>query len=155
MPPFGCIRMLDSCLECVGLRSRDKMGDRRKGGRSAWRRWTSRKRNAGNYSERILSVGQKPNTLIEEERQTHFDGNEIKTAKYSIFTFLPRLVLKLFSILYIVGTTAVKALSRKLHLIHAAVADFCCPENLKISYLNGNATVYLCKHQIPLMLKTL
>ena len=84
--------MFDACLKCVG--HRDKMGDRKKG-RSAWRRWTTRKRFAENFAERVISVGQKPlpTTIddgISEESQTQFVGNDIKTSKYTIFTFLPR-----------------------------------------------------------------
>ena len=90
--------MFDSCLECIGLRSRDKMGDKRSTkGRSAWRRWTTRKRNAENFSDRIISVGKKSSVAslsvedgVSEESQTVFDANDIKTSKYTIFTFLPR-----------------------------------------------------------------
>ena len=85
--------MFDTCLRCVGLRSRDKMGDK---GRSAWRRWTTRKRLAENYPERIVSVAQTPLTTspadgeTTEESQTQFVDNDIKTSKYTLFTFLPR-----------------------------------------------------------------
>ena len=85
--------MLDTCLKCVGVRGRDKMGDKTKG-RPAWRRWTTRKRNAENFAERVISVGRKSTLAVDdgvsEQSQTLFVGNDIKTSKYTVLTFLPR-----------------------------------------------------------------
>ena len=84
------VKMLDTFLKCVGVRGRDKMGDRTKG-RSPWRRWTRRKRNAENFAERVISVGKKVTISAEdEESQTLFVGNDIKTSKYTVLSFLPR-----------------------------------------------------------------
>ncbi len=57
------------------------------------------KRNAGRYKERAVSVGNhrptdghgEKETAVDDEQQQHdFIDNEIRTSKYSAFTFLPR-----------------------------------------------------------------
>lgn len=55
-------------------------------------------KSAGNYKERVISVGNKPLHDIEDnhEQQFEFVDNEIKTAKYTAITFLPRNLFEQF-----------------------------------------------------------
>ena len=92
--------MFEKCLDCVGLTGSKKV-DKLKS-RPLWRKWTTRKRNADNFHGRTIPVGQKPSAILpsptsgqsdngsSNETQTQFVGNEVKTSKYTIWTFIPR-----------------------------------------------------------------
>ena len=61
-------------------------------------RWRFGTRSARNFKERVLNVGQRPLSVNDEtdfgqadqEPQTEFVANQIKSSKYTIITFLPR-----------------------------------------------------------------
>ena len=62
-------------------------------------RWRFGTRSARNFKERVLNIGQRPLSLaddegdfgqVEQEPQLEFVGNQIKSSKYTIVTFLPR-----------------------------------------------------------------
>ena len=63
-------------------------------------RWRFGTRSSRNFDKRKINVGQRPFTTIQidnneqtdiaSEPQIEFVGNQIKSSKYTIFTFLPR-----------------------------------------------------------------
>jgi len=84
------MRMFDRCLGCLGSSKVAK-----KKGRPLWRKWTTRKRNAENFSKRVIHVGQDGSTAntgqsVDEDLQSQFVGNDVKTSKYTIWSFIPR-----------------------------------------------------------------